>query len=353
MALTEQPVLDSGKVDAFVHKAVGDWGTLTSAALVVIGDKLHLYESLTNDGPATPAELARRTGTVQAYVRPWLVNQAAGGYLEYDASTGRYSLPPEHAAALGMLAGAYQLFTSIMKAEPRITDCFRTGQGMLWGEHDPGLFSGCERFFRPGYEQHLVQEWIPALDGVESKLKRGAQVADVGCGHGASTIILASAYPNSTFVGFDIHAPSIERARQAAAEAGVSDRASFEVAAATDFGAPLSGYDLVAFFDCLHDMGNPTGALRRAAQTLAPGGSVLLVEPMAGETDQDNLNPVGQVYSGASVLVCSPHAIAESGQALGTIATEAELRAVAAAAGLSQFRRATATPFNRIFEARS
>ncbi len=352
MALAEQPVLDSGKVDAFVHKAVGDWGTLTSSALVIIGDKLHLYDSLTNDGPATPAELADRTGTVSAYVRPWLVNQAAGGYIEYDAPTGRYSLPPEHAAVLDMLAGAYQLFTSIMKAEPRITECFRTGEGMRWGEHDPGLFSGCERFFRPGYEQHLVQEWIPALGDVESKLRRGAQVADVGCGYGASTIIMAQAYPKYQFAGFDSHAPSIERARQAAAEAGVSGNTTFAVAAATEFGAPLTGYDLVAFFDCLHDMGNPTAALRRAAQTLAADGSVLLVEPMAGETDGENLNPVGRVYSGASVLVCSPHAIAESGTALGTIATEAELRSVAAAAGLSQFRLATATPFNRIFDAR-
>lgn len=352
MALTEQPVLDSAKVDAFVGKALGDWGTLTSATLVVIGDKLHLYDSLANDGPATPAELSGRTGTVHAYIRPWLVNQAAGGYLEFDASTGRYSLPPEHAAALATLAGAYQMFTSLMRAEPRITECFRTGQGMRWSEHDPGLFSGCERFYRPAYEQHLVQEWIPALDGVEAKLQRGGLVADVGCGHGASTVVLARAYPNSSFIGFDSHAPSIDRARAAAAESGVSDRLSFEVATATDFGAPLSGYDVVAFFNCLHDLGNPTDALRHAAQTLAPGGGVLLVEPMAGDTDEDNLNPFGRVYSGTSVLVCSPHAIAESGRALGTIATDAELRAVAAAAGLSQFRRATATPSNRIFEVR-
>ncbi|HLZ29463.1 MAG TPA: methyltransferase domain-containing protein [Chloroflexota bacterium] len=352
MALAEQPVLDSDKLQAFVNKAVGDWGSLTSATLLVIGDELNLYGALTDDGPATPTELAQRTGTAEPYVHPWLVNQAAGGYLDFDATTGRYSLPPEHAAALGALSGRYQMLISAMRAEPRITEAFRTGQGMHWGEHDTGLFSGVERFFRPSYEQFLVQEWIPALEGVQAKLERGALVADVGCGHGASTIILARAYPNSTFLGFDNHAPSIERARRAAAEAGIADRLSFEVAPSSDFPSPLSGYDLVAFFDCLHDMGDPTAALRRATQTLAPGGTVMLVEPMAGETDAENHNPVGRVYSGASVLICTPHAIAESGHALGTIASDATLRGVAAAAGLSHFRRATATPFNRIFEAR-
>lgn len=352
MTATEQRVLDDAKLQAFVHKAVGDWGTLTSAALVVIGDKLNLYGALAEGGPATPGELAQRTATVETYVRPWLINQAAGGYIEYDPRSGRYALPPEHAAALAMLAGAYQAFTSMIKAEPRISEAFRSGQGMRWGEHDPGVFSGTERFFRPGYEQHLVQEWIPALPGVQARLEHGAHVADVGCGHGASSIILGTAFPTSTVVGFDNHPASVERAREAAAQAGVGDRVRFQVAASTEFPAPAAGYDLIALFDSLHDMGDPVGCLRRAAQTLAPGGCIMLVEPMAGETVEDNLNPVGRVYAGASVLVCSPHAVAEGGTPLGTLATEAELRRVALSAGLTRFRRAAETPFNRIFEAR-
>jgi SAM-dependent methyltransferase len=354
MTTTEQQpsALDEAKLNAFIGKAVGDWGTLTSAALVVIGDKLGLYTALAEGGPATPGELAQRTGTVERYVRPWLINQAAGGYLDYDATTGRYHLPPEHAAALGAVAGAYHLFTAAMKAEPRISAAFKTGQGMLWSEHDPALFAGTERFFRPGYEQNLVQSWIPALDGVAAKLQAGATVADVGCGHGASTLILAQAYPRSRFVGFDNHEASILRARQAAADAGMADRVTFEVAGADAYPAPLSGYDLVAFFDCLHDMGDPVGAIRHAASTLTEDGTVLLVEPMAGELVEDNLNPVGRVYAGASVLICTPHAVAEGGAALGTIATEAALREVVTAGGLSRFRRATETPFNRVFEAR-
>ncbi len=354
MTTTEQQpsVLDEAKLNAFIGKAVNDWGTLTSAALVVLGDKLGLYTALAERGPATPDELAERTGTVERYVRPWLINQAAGGYLDYDATTGRYHLPPEHAAALGAVAGAYYLFTAAIKAEPRITAAFKTGQGMLWSEHDAALFTGTERFFRPGYEQNLVPNWIPALDGVAAKLQAGATVADVGCGHGASTLILAQAYPHSRFVGFDNHEASILRARQAAADAGVADNVSFEVAGADAYPAPLSGYDLVAFFDCLHDMGDPVGAIRHAASTLTEDGTVLLVEPMAGERVEDNLNPVGRVYAGASVLICTPHAVAEGGAALGTIATEAALREVVTAGGLSRFRRATETPFNRVFEAR-
>ena len=264
----------------------------------------------------------------------------------------RYHLPPEHAAALGAVVGAYYLFTAAIKAEPRITAAFKTGQGMLWSEHDAALFAGTERFFRPGYEQNLVPSWIPALDGVEAKLQTGATVADVGCGHGASTLIMAQAYPRSRFVGFDNHEASILRARQAAADAGMADRVTFEVAGADAYPAPPGGYDLVAFFDCLHDMGDPVGAIRHAASTLTEDGTVLLVEPMAGERVEDNLNPVGRVYAGASVLICTPHAVAEGGTALGTIATEAALREVVTAGGLSRFRRATETPFNRVFEAR-
>ena len=354
MTTTESPpaAIDQAKLDAFIGKAVGDWGTLTSATLVVIGDKLGLYTALAEAGPATPNELAQRTGTIERYVRPWLINQAAGGYVDYDAVTARFRLPPEHAAALGVVVGAYHLFTAAMKAEPRITQAFRTGEGMLWGEHDPALFTGTENFFRPGYEQALVQSWIPALDGVEARLQAGGSVADVGCGHGASTLIMARAYPRSRFVGFDNHQPSIVRARQAASEAGVGDRVSFQLAAADSYPAPLSGYDLVAFFDCLHDMGDPVGAIGHAASTLAEDGTVLLVEPMAGERVEDNLNPLGRMCAGASVLICTPHAVAEGGAALGTLATEAALREVVAAGGLSRFRRATETPFNRVFEAR-
>jgi SAM-dependent methyltransferase len=352
MTTTETPPLDEAKLNAFIGKAVDDWGTLASGTLVVIGDKLGLYSALSDGGPATPRELAERTGTVERYVRPWLINQAAGGYIEYDPASGRFAIPAEHAAALSSVAGAYHVFTAAMKAEPRITEAFKSGNGLLWSEHDPALFAGVERFFRPGYEQNLVPSWIPALDGVEAKLQAGATVADVGCGHGASTIIMAHAYPRSRFVGYDSHEASILRARQAAGEAGVGDRVSFEVAGADSYPAPLTGYDLIAFFDCLHDLGNPIGAMRHAANTLAEDGSVLLVEPMAGDNIEDNLNPVGRVYSGGSVLVCTPHGIAEGGSGLGTLATEDELRQVAHAGGLSRFRRATETPFNRIFEAR-
>jgi SAM-dependent methyltransferase len=352
MTTTETPPLDEEKLNAFIGKAVDDWGTLASGTLVVIGDKLGLYSALSDGGPATPRELAERTGTVERYVRPWLINQAAGGYIDYDPASGRFEIPAEHAAALSNVAGAYHLFTAAMKAEPRITEAFKSGNGLLWSEHDPALFAGVERFFRPGYEQNLVPSWIPALDGVEDKLQAGATVADVGCGHGASTIIMARAYPRSRFVAYDSHEASIRRARQAADDAGVGDRVNFEVAGADNYPAPLTGYDLIVFFDCLHDLGDPIGAMRHAANTLAEDGSVLLVEPMAGDNIEDNLNPVGRVYSGGSVLVCTPHGVADGGSGLGTLATDSELRQVANAGGLSRFRRATETPFNRIFEAR-
>jgi SAM-dependent methyltransferase len=350
---TEPAVINEARLNAFIGKAVEDWGTLASGTLIVIGDKLGLFSALSEGGPATPGEFAARTGTVERCIRPWLINLAAGGYLDYDAPTGRFQIPAEHAAALGAIAGAYHVFTALMQAEPRITDAFRSGKGMRWGDHDPALFVGTERFFRSGYEQNLVQSWIPALDGVEAKLQTGATVVDVGCGHGASTIILAQAYPRSRFVGFDTHEASILHARQAATVAGVADRVSFEVAGADAYPAPLTGYDLIAFFDCLHDMGDPVEATRHAASSLAEDGSVLIVEPMAGENIEDNLNPVGRVYSGASVLACTPHALAEGGGAgLGTLATDSQLREVAGAGGLSRFRRATETPFNRVFEAR-
>jgi SAM-dependent methyltransferase len=344
--------IDEARLNAFLGRAVSDVGALGSAPLVLIGEQLGLYDALAEGGPMTPGELARRTGTVERYVREWLQNQAAGGYVEYDPPTGRYALPLEHAAALPNLYGAFQLILAATKAAPRIAEAFKTGGGLAWGEHDPELFVGCERFFRPGYAQHLVQSWIPALEGIEAKLRAGAVVADVGCGHGASTLIMAEAFPSSRFVGIDSHAPSIDRARRAAGEAGVADRVRFVQASAAEFPAPAEGYDLIAFFDCVHDMADPAGAVRRAHGALAPGGSVMMVEPMAGEDAGENLNPVGRVYSAASVLICTANALAGGGAGLGTLAPERALRELYAAAGFGTFRRVAETPFNRVFEAR-
>jgi SAM-dependent methyltransferase len=348
--------IDEEKLNAFMGKVVGDFGASVSAALVVLGDKLGLYKAMADSQPVTPAELAARTGTVERYVREWLINQAAGGYVEYDPATERFTLPPEQAVALAdeespfFVAGGFQILGAMVKAQPRILEHFRNGGGMLWGEHDADLFEGTRRFFRPGYLGNLVQTWIPALDGVQPKLERGALVADVGCGHGASTIIMAKAFPRSRFIGFDNHAPSVEAARQAAAEAGVADRVSFEVAGASEI--PGTCYDLVAFFDCVHDMGDPQGALRRAREIVAADGTIMIVEPMAGERVEDNLNPIGRTFSGASTLCCTSNSLALGGPALGTIATEARFREIAHGAGLTRFRRATETPFNRVFEAR-
>ena len=356
-ASTNTKTIDNDKMERFLHKAVNDFGAAVSAALVVIGDKLGLYQAMSHGGPMTSVELARRTGTSERYVREWLVNQAASGYVDYDPAAHTYSLCHEHAIALAdekspfFVGGGFQVITSMMKAEPRIRQAFMEGNGMFWGEHDPGLFEGTERFFRPGYTAHLVPEWIPALEGVQEKLARGAAVADVGCGHGASTIIMAQAFPRSRFYGFDNHAPSINRAHRLGHEAGVADRVIFEIAGSTTF--PLrERYDLIAFFDCLHDFGDPMGAVQRAREALAVDGTVLIVEPMAGETVEANLNPVGRVYSGASVLCCTPNAIASGQTALGTLATEAALRDVVTQGGFTRFRRAAETPFNRVFEAR-
>jgi len=354
---TSTAPIDNAKLDAFIGQVVTDMGATLSSALVVIGDRLGLYRAMAEAGPITSEELAQRTGTSERYIREWLINQAAGGYVAYDATAQRYYLPPEQAFALAdatspFAVGALQIVTAMVKAESRIMENFRTGEGMLWGEHDPRLFEGTERFFRPGYNANLVSNWIPALEGVHEKLVRGASVADVGCGHGASCIILAQAYPNSHIYGFDNHEPSIARARQMAEQAGVADRVTFEVASAQNYPAPLSGYDLIAYFDCLHDMGDPTGACRHAYESLAPDGTVLIVEPMAGDHPEENFNPVGRVYAGASTLCCTPNALASGGHALGTVATEEALRDVVTAGGFTRFRRATETPVNRIFEAR-
>jgi SAM-dependent methyltransferase len=349
---TVQRPLDETKLNAFLGKVLDDWGAISSAPLVMIGDKLGLYDAMAEAGAVTSDELAQLTGTYERYVREWLLNQAAGGYVEYDPTSGRYTLPPEHAMALPGLFGGFQTYLAAAKAVPRIAAAFQSGDGMPWGEHDSGVFVGIERIYRPGYEQFLISSWIPALESVADKLEQGATVADVGCGHGASTIILAQAYPRSRFVGFDNHPASIEAARRAAAEAGVADRVTFEVVSATEYPAPLSGYDLIAFFDCLHDLGDPIGAAKHARQALATDGTVLIVEPMAGDRVEDNLNPLGRAVSGASTLLCTPHSLASGGPALGALATEAQLWDVVSAAGFGRFRRASETPFNRVFEVR-
>jgi SAM-dependent methyltransferase len=348
--------IDPAKLDALLGRAVGDMAAAASAGLVRIGERLGLYRAMAGAGPMTPADLAKKTGTHERYVREWLLNQAAGGYVAYDEPTKTYSLTEEQAFLMAnedspaYIPGFYQVCLSALRDEPKIAADFRSGKGVGWHEHDRDLFEGTERFFRPGYAANLVSSWIPALDGVQAKLEKGAKVADVGCGHGASTAILAKAFPRSTFLGFDYHAPSVEAARAAAKKAGVSN-ASFEVASSTTF--PGKGYDLVAFFDCLHDMGDPRAAAAHVRGALAKDGTWMIVEPMAGETVPENLNPVGRVFSAASTLLCCPASLAQDGRrALGAQATEADIRAEVQGGGFTRFRRATQTPFNRVFEAR-
>ena len=342
------------KLHEFMGKVVGDFGAALSSVLVYIGIKLGLYDALADSEGLTPAELAAKTNTTERYVREWLLNQAASGYVEYDG--GKYSLTPEQKATLTdesspfYVGGGFYVVKAMMNAQPRILDAFKNGGGMLWGEHDADLFVGTEKFFRPGYQMHLVAEWIPALTGIEDKLKAGAKVADVGCGHGASTIIMAKAFPNSRFYGYDNHPASIKNAWARAEKAGVADRVSFEVSTAQDFSD--EDFDLVCFFDCLHDMGDPSGAAKRAFETLNADGSVLLVEPMAGNTTEENFNIIGRTFSAASTLCCTANAIAQGGTALGAVASEDALREAVQSGGFSEFRRAAETPFNRIFEAR-
>ena len=349
--------LDQSRLERLLGRFVSDFGAAGFAATVVIGDKLGLYSALAT-GSATPAELADRTGSHPRLVAEWLAAQAASGYVGYDPDSGRFSLSPEQEFALAhedgpmYLPGAFQVMVAAVKDEPKVTEAFRNGAGVPWHEHDPDLFAGTERFFRPGYAANLVSNWIPALDGVQAKLEAGAQVADVGCGHGASTLIMAQAYPNSRIVGFDYHQPSVQHAQRVAANAGLAERCRFEVATATTY--PGAGYDLVTVFDALHDMGDPVGAAAHIRQTLAPGGTFLLVEPMAGDRLEDNLTPVGRAFYAASTLLCVPHALSEApGAALGAQAGEQRLREVATAAGFDRFRRVAQTPFNLVYEARS
>lgn len=349
--------VDTERLDAFLGKMVGDMGAGLTAALVVVGDRLGLYKALADCEACTPFELASRTGTRERYVREWLAAQAAAGYVDYDEATSRFSLNPEQAMVFAdeggpaFLAGGFEIMEAMFRDEPKITEAFRTGDGVGWHEHDNCLFRGTERFFRPGYNAHLVSEWIPALDGVESKLKSGATIADVGCGHGASTILMAKAYPNSRFFGFDYHPASIDRARTAAKEAGVADRMEFTVARAKGF---EGSYDLICIFDALHDMGDPVGAARHIRSRLAEDWTWLLVEPFANDRLSDNLNPIGRMFFAASTMICTPASLSqEVGLGLGAQAGEAKLRDVCEAAGFTRIRRAAETPFNLVFEVKA
>jgi len=348
--------INEDKLNAFMGRFVGDMGAVAHAATIVVGDQLGLYKALA-EGPSDVESLARRTETDARYLLEWLSAQAASGYVEYDAATQRFSMSEEQAFALAQegspafIPGAFQVAVALFKAIPKIRQAMQTGLGVGWHEHDTALFHGTERFFRPGYTANLVSSWIPALDGVDARLKAGAKVADVGCGHGASTLIMAQAYPKSSFTGFDYHAPSIEHARKAAKDAGVADRVSFEVARAQDF--PGEGYDLVAIFDALHDMGDPVGAATHVRKALKPDGTWLIVEPFANDKLEDNLNPIGRIYYSASSFICTPASRSqEVGACLGAQAGEARLREVVTKGGFKRFRRATETPFNMVLEAR-
>jgi SAM-dependent methyltransferase len=348
---------DQTKLMDLLGKAVTDLGGTVTAGLIVLGDRLGLYKALAIGGKMSPAELARATSTDERYVREWLSAQTASGYVAYDPASQKFSMTPEQVFAFANpdgpvhLPGAFQLATSALKSEPRIEEAFRSGKGMAWGEHDPGVPEGCERFFRPNYIGNLVTSWLPALDGVVAKLQQGAKVADIGCGHGASTILMAKEYPKSTFAGYDLHAPSIDIARRRAKDAGVADRVTFEVASAKDF--PGKEFDFAACFDCLHDMGDPVGAATHVRDSLKKDGTFMIVEPFANDRLEDNVNPVGRTYYAFSTLLCTPSSRSqEVGLCLGAQAGEARMRDVATKAGFTRFRRATETPFNLVFETR-
>lgn len=358
MAVTDtQRELDPDQLMAFVFRAVGEVGATLNTALVVMGDKLGLYREMAGAGALTPGELAERSGVAERYIREWLNAQAAGGFVEYDPNDGSYTLPPEQTVALtddsspAYLPGFFQLALGSVLDSPRVMEASRTGAGVGWHDHVGDVHEGCERFFRPGYNANLVSTWLPALEGVTAKLEMGASVADVGCGHGASTVLMAQAYPSSRFTGSDYHEGAIAVARQRAKETSVDDRATFEVAtAATYSGGP---YDLVTMFDCLHDMGDPLGAARHVLSSLSPDGTWMIVEPAAGDRVEDNLNPVGRAYYAFSTLLCTPASLAQDvGLALGAQAGEARIRNIVTSAGFRTFRRVAETPFNAVFEAR-
>ncbi len=348
--------VDQAKLEKFLGKMISDMGAAAVAPLVLLGDKLGLYKALASDGPLSPEELADRTGTAERYVREWCAAQAGSGYIEFDPETGKFSLSPEQRAVFAdedspaLMTGGYYSISSMFLDEPKITRAFQSGKGVGWEDHSECLFSGTEKFFRPGYMANLVSEWLPSLNGVTEKLEQGARVADVGCGHGSSTLVMARAFPNSTFVGFDFHESSIKRANDLAGGSGLKN-VCFDVAAAKDY--PGVGYDLVAFFDCLHDMGDPVAAAAHTRRALKPDGTLMLVEPFAHDRLEDNLNDIGRMYYSFSTMICTPASISQDvGLALGAQAGEQRLREVVLAGGFTRFRRAGATPFNLILEAR-
>jgi 2-polyprenyl-3-methyl-5-hydroxy-6-metoxy-1,4-benzoquinol methylase len=355
--LTSPAEVDGDKLMQFVFRAVDEVGAALNAALVVMGDKLGLYRALAGTEGLTPEELAERTGTSERYVREWLGAQAAGGFVSYDAGRGRYAMAPEQTVALtdasspAYLPGFFQIAVGSVVDSPRIIEAARRGDGVGWHEHVHDVHEGCERFFRPGYNAHLIAEWLPACEGLIEKLDRDARVADVGCGHGASTILMAAAFPNSVFAGSDYHEGSVQTARERAHAAGVADRASFQLAPAIAFSG--TDYDLVTMFDCLHDMGDPVGAARHVRSTLKPDGTWMIVEPNAGDRVEENFNPIGRAYYAFSTLLCTPASLSqEVGLALGAQAGEARIRDVVEQGGFTRFRRVAETPFNLVFEAR-
>ena len=356
MSTAEAPVLDMNKLHAFIGQFVTDLGASVHAGMVVIGEKLGLYKALAT-GPMSPAELAAKTGTDERYLREWLASQAAGGYITYDEKSKKFSLSEEQSFTLAQedspayLPGAFELALGSLAAVPRIAESFRTGAGMGWHEHHDGVFHGCETFFRPGYAANLASSWIPSLTDVKAKLEAGARVADVGCGKGASTLLMAKAFPKSQLFGFDYHDKSIEGARESAKRQGLTDRVTFEVSKAKNY--PGKDYDFVAVFDCLHDMGDPVGAAKHVRQSLAKDGTWMIVEPFANDDLKDNLNPLGRMYYSFSTLLCTPCSRSqEVALCLGAQAGEKRIREVTSAAGFSRFRRATETPFNIVYEAR-
>jgi 2-polyprenyl-3-methyl-5-hydroxy-6-metoxy-1,4-benzoquinol methylase len=351
------PAVEQEKLNQFLGKFVADFGATLHAPTIIIGEKLGLYKAMAGAGELTSAEIASRTGTSERYVREWLAAQAASGYVMYNHLSKKYWLTPEQVFTLAdetspaYLPGAFYISASLFKDEPRMLEAFKTGKGVGWHEHSTDLFRGTEKFFRPGYAGNLVSSWLPALEGVVSKLERGAKVADVGCGHGSSTIIMAKAYQKSTFVGYDYHGPSIETARREAEKEGLSSRVKFEVAAASTY--PGKDFDLVTVFDALHDMGDPAGAAAHVRQSLKPDGTWMIVEPYANERLEDNLNPVGRIFYSASTMICTGASMAqEVGLALGAQVGDTRLQELVSKGGFTRFRRATETPFNRVFEAK-
>jgi SAM-dependent methyltransferase len=349
--------IDQTKLEAAIGRFLGDVGAMATAVAVLTGDKLGLYKALASGGPQTSGELAAGTQTHERYVREWLANQAAAGYVTYDPSTKQFELPAEHVPLLAddrnelNMCGLFAMGQPLFADEPKITEAFKTGRGVGWHEHDSRLYGITDRVFRNGYAAHLVQDWLPALSGVEGKLRTGASVADVGCGYGSSTILMAKAFPMSTFVGYDYHEASIAAAREAARREGVADRVRFEVASARAM--PDAGFDLICYFDCVHDMGDPVGALASARHALKQNGTLMIVEPYAGDALEENLTPVGRIFYAASTMLCTPSGLAQDvGFALGAQAGEAQTREVVKKAGYGEFRRATETPFNLIYEAR-